>query len=90
MKHADAIIMSAYGSCNSITGRMDIQGRCNLADGSCKAIGILALHQKDSFNFEEKVWKALLQKVNAEPGVFTKGAIVALRDDMIAAERNAN
>ena len=60
IRHADDVIMSAYGSCSSKTGRMDIQGRCKFADGSIKTIGIVGLHHKDSFNVEEKVWKALL------------------------------
>ena len=89
IKHADAVVMSAFGSCNSKTGRMDIQGKCKLADGSYKTIGILHLYQQDSFNFEEKVWKALLEKIKAEAGTYTTGEIVALRDDMLAAERIA-
>ena len=57
IRHADAVIMSAYGSCSSKTGRMDIQGRCKFTDGSIKTIGIVGLHHKDSFNVEEQVWR---------------------------------
>ena len=91
IRHTDAVIMSAYGSCSSNTGRTDIQGRCNSADGSIKTIGIVGLHHKDSFTVEEKVWKALLDKmIAATPGTLTKGQVVSLRDAWLASERLAN
>ena len=80
IRHADAVIMAAYGSCSSKTGRMDIQGRCKFADGSIKTIGIVDLHRKDSFNVEETVWKDLLDKIiAATPGTLTKGKVVIER-----------
>ena len=91
IRHADAVIMSAYGSCSSKTGRMDIQGKCTVADGSIKTIGIVGLHRKDSFNVEEKIWKALLDNmIAATPGTLTKGEFVSLRDALLASERLAN
>ena len=91
IRHADAVIMSAYGSCSSKTGRMDIQGRCKFANGSIKTIGIVGLHHTDSFNVEEKVWKALLDEIiAATPGILTNGQAVSLRDAWLASERLAN
>ena len=82
IKNADAVIMSVYGSSNVSTGRFDIQGKCKLADGSMKTMGILGFYEQEPFG--EKVWKALLKKINDESGDHTKGAMLMLRDELIA------
>ena len=41
IKNADAIMLSAFGSPNSKPGRRGIQGKCQLADGSLKTIGVI-------------------------------------------------
>ena len=80
--NADALILSAHGSCNAATGRFDIQGKCTLPDGSCKNIGILGFCEKDFFGVQ--VWNTLLAKINDAKGKHTKGEIVMLRDKLIA------
>ena len=82
IKNADAVIMSAHGSSNASTGRFDIQGKCKLADGSIKPMGILGFYEQQPFG--EEVWKALLKKINDESGEHTKGAMLMLRDELIA------
>ena len=82
IKNADALILSAFGSCNAATGRCDIQGKCTLPDGSCKTIGILGFCEKESFGVQ--VWNTLLAKINDAKGKHTKGEIVMLRDKLIA------
>ena len=82
IKNADAVIMSAHGSSNASTGRFDIQGKCKLADGSIKPMGILGFYEQQLFG--EEVWKALLKKINDESGEHTKGAMLMLRDELIA------
>ena len=82
IKNADALILSAHGSCNAATGRFDIQGKCTLPDGSCKTIGILGFCEKESFGVQ--VWKTLLAKINDAKGKHPKGEIVMLRDKLIA------
>ena len=82
IKNADAVIMSAHGSSNASTGRFDIQGKCKLADGSIKPMGILGFYEQEPFG--EEVWKALLKKINDESGEHTKGAMLMLRDELIA------
>ena len=82
IKNTDAVIMSAYGSSNASTGRFDIQGKCKLADGSIKTIGILCFLEKEPFG--EQVWKALLKKINDERGEHTKGEMLMLRDELFA------
>ena len=78
--HADALILSAHGSCNAATGRFDIQGRCTLPDGSCKTIGILGFTEKAAFGLQ--VWKTLLAK--GKQGNHTKLELSILRDKLIA------
>ena len=41
INNSDAVILSAFGSSNASTGRFDIQGKCQLANGTIKTIGIL-------------------------------------------------
>ena len=82
IKNADALILSAFGSCNAATGRFDIQGKCILPDGSCKTIGILCFYEKDSFGVQ--VWQTLMDKINDAKGKHTKGEIMMLRDKLIA------
>ena len=82
IKNADAVIMSAHGSSNASTGRFDIQGKCKLADGSIKPMSILGFYEQQPFG--EEVWKALLKKINDESGEHTKGAMLMLRDELIA------
>jgi hypothetical protein len=77
IKNADAVIMSAHGSSTASTGRFDIQGKCKLADGSIKPMGILGFYEQQPFG--EEVWKALLKKINDESGEHTKGAMLMLR-----------
>ena len=76
IKNADALILSAHGSCNAATGRFDIKGKCTLPDGSCKKIGILGSCEKKSFGVQ--VWETLLAKINDAKGKITKGEIVML------------
>ena len=76
IKNADALILSAHGSCNAATGRFDIKGKCTLPDGSCKKIGILGSCEKKSFGVQ--VWETLLAKINDAKGKHTKGEIVML------------
>jgi hypothetical protein len=82
IKNADALILSAHGSCNAETGRFDIQGKCTLPDGSCKTIGILGFYEKASFGVQ--VWSTLLAKINDAKGKHTKGEVMLLRDELIA------
>ena len=82
IKNADALILSAHGSCNAATGRFDIKGKCTLPDGSCKEIGILGFCEKEYFGVQ--VWETLLAKINDAKGKHTKGEIVMLRDKLIA------
>ena len=82
IKNADAVIMSAHGSSNAATGRFDIQGKCKLADGSIRTIGILGFCSQEPFG--EQVWKALLKNINDASGHHTKGAMVMMRDELIA------
>ena len=49
IKNADAVIMSAHESSNAATGRFDIQGKCKLADGSIRTIGILGFCSQELF-----------------------------------------
>ena len=81
IKHADAVIISAYGSSNASTGRYDIQGKVKLADGSYKNMGILGFTEKEAFG--EKVWTALLAKMNDASCQHSKGDMVMLRDELI-------
>ena len=74
--------MSAYGPSNASTGRFDIQGKCKLADGSIKAIGILGFCEQAPFG--EKAWKGLMKKLHDEGGEHTKGEMLLLRDELIA------
>ena len=85
IKNSDAAILSAFGSSNASTGRFDIQGKCPLADGSIKTIGILGFLEKEHFG--EQVWKVLLKNVNDAGGEHTKGEMMILRDEVIAAAR---
>ena len=82
IKNADALILSAHGSCNAATRRFDIQGKCTLPDGSCKTIGILDSCEKESFGVQ--VWQTLMDKINQAKGKHTKGEIMMLRDELIA------
>ena len=82
MKYADALILSAHGSCNAATGRFDIQGKCTLPDGSCKKVGVLGFCCQESFGMQ--VWETLMAKINDAKGKITKGEIVMLRDKLIA------
>ena len=82
IKNADAVIMSAYGSSNACTCRFDIQGKCRLADGSINKMDIISFYGQEPFG--EKVWKALLKKMNDESGEHTKGEMLMLRDELIA------
>jgi len=82
IKNADAVIMSAHGSSNASTGRFDIQGKCKLADGSMRTIGMLGFCEQEPFG--EQVWKALLKNINDASGHHTKGAMLMLRDELIA------
>ena len=82
IKYADALILSAHGSCNAATGRFDIQGKCTPPDGSCKNVGILGFCCQESFGVQ--VWETLLAKINDAKGKHTKGEIVMLRDKLIA------
>ena len=82
IKDADALILSAHGSCNAETGRFDIKGKCTLPDGSCKTIGILGFEEKESFGVQ--VWQTLMAKINEAKGKHTKGQIMMLRDKLIA------
>ena len=82
IKNADALILSAHGSCNAATGWFYIQGKCTLPDGSCKKIGILGFREKESFGVQ--VWKSLLTEINDAKGKHTKDEIVMLRDKLIA------
>ena len=82
IKNADAVIMSAHGSSNAATGRFDIQGKCKLADGSIRTIGILGFCSQEPFG--EQVWKALLKTINDASGHHTKGSMVMMRDELIA------
>jgi hypothetical protein len=82
IKNADAVIMSAHGSSNASTGRFDIQGKCKLADGSIRTIGILGFCSQEPFG--EQVWKALLKTINDASGHHTKGSMVMMRDEFIA------
>ena len=81
IKNADALILSAYGSCNAATGRFDIQGKCTLPDGSCKKVGILGFCCQESFGVQ--VWEILMAKINDAKGKITKGEIVMLRDKLM-------
>ena len=81
-KNANVVILSAFGSSNTSTGRFDIQGKCRLADGSIKNMGILGFSEPEPFG--AKVWRALLNKINAESGEHTKGEMLRLRDELIA------
>ena len=74
--------MSADGSSNATTGRFGIQGKCKLADGSIKTMGILCFYEQEPFGVQ--VWKALLMKMNDECGEHTKGEMLMLRDEFIA------
>ena len=82
IKDANAVIMTAHGSCNAISGRFDIKGKVKLPDGTGKNIGILGFEEKASFGVE--VWTALMAKVNEEKGQLTKGELLLLRDKLIA------
>ena len=79
--------MSAFGSFSAATGRFDIQGRCQLSDGSIKPIGILGFESKEPFAI--RVWKELLKKMNDESGQDTKGEMLWSRDELIAAGKHA-
>ena len=82
IKHADALILSAYGSGNAATGRYDIQDKCTLSDGSCKTIGIFGFCEKGEFGGQ--VWQTLLDKINNAKGKHTKGEIMFLCDKLIS------
>ena len=82
IKYADALILSAHGSCNADTGRFDIKGKCQLPDGSCKSIGILGYNCQEAFG--KQVWESLMAKINDAKGKRTKGELVMLRDKLIA------
>ena len=88
IKNADAVILSAFGSSSATTGRFEIQGRCQLADGSMKTIGILGFLEQEPVG--EHVWKVLLKKMNDAGGEHTKGEMMILRDQLIAAARQGN
>ena len=85
IKDADALILSATGSCNAVTGRFDIKGKVTLPDGSCKNIGILGFEEKASFGVE--VWTTLIAKINDAKGKHTKGELMMLRDKLIASRK---
>ena len=85
IKHADAVIMSAFGSSNACTCRFDIQGKCKLADGTIRKIGILGFNgQLEKWAFFANLQKTLLHKMNSESGLHTKGEMISHRDELIA------
>ena len=88
IKHADAVIMTATGSCNAKPCRMDIQGNCLLADGSHKTIGIFGMHQQEGYG--KQLWNMLLERINDERRKYTKACIFALRDELLASEACAH
>ena len=86
IKNSDARIMSALGSSNASTGRFDIQGKCQLADGTIKTIGILGFVEKEQYG--ERVWNVLLKTINDASGMHTKGEMMILRDEQLQRQGN--
>ena len=82
LKHADAVIITAHGSINEDTGRMDIKARCHLEDGSYKTIGILGMVKKHGY--EDGIWKKLFHTLHTQSGKLTKRDMVDLRDKLVA------
>ena len=88
MKHADAVIITAHGSINDDSGRMDIKAKCMMPDGSYKTIGILGMINKNGY--EDATWKTLLETMQAKNSKCTQGDMVALRDELMANNESAN
>ena len=88
MKHADAIIISPFISTHKDKGRIGIQAKCKLADGSIKTVGIVGLHFHNSPN-SVAFGKALLAKCK-EGTLITKADIVTARDAMLSEEWTAH
>ena len=87
-KYAEALILTAHGSCNAATGRYDIQGKCIFPDGTNKKVGILGFSCQEPFG--TKVWENLMSKTNEAKGKITKGDIVNLRDELIASFKSGH
>ena len=67
--HADAVIIKAFISINA--NRMEIQAKCQLADGTKKTIGIVGLYLHKSANFAQ-IGETLLARCNDESGMTKK------------------
>ena len=88
IKYAEAVILTACGSCNGATGRYDIQGKCLFPDGTNKKVGIIGFSCQESFG--KKVWDILIHKINEAKGKITKGDIIKLRDELIASFKSGH
>ena len=85
MKHADAV--TAHGSINDDSGRMDIKAKRMMPDGSYKTMGILGMINKNGY--EDAIWKTLLETMKEQSGKCTKRGMVALRDELVASHESA-
>ena len=82
-KHAQAIILSAFGSCNGTSWRMYVQGQWQMPCGIVKKIGIAPCHNNGKLtNFDEQVWTSLIQELINNPGKYTKFEAIAVKDRM--------